>query len=507
MSSAGRGFRRDLDLVASGMPLPGTGLDHSDSVTVLIEGEIYLVVGSTEIELDADDRGFFDLYDPATGVFERVVAGSFGPPERRIVDVDADGWYPFQAAFENAGGVAEFRLRVGDDGDNPRDVDPARLRVRLDGRTGLALDGFDDPYLQVPTGTTLTADELDAIDYGDEFPDDLGPLGYQTWSTRWSGEVLVEVAGDYAFAIDSEGGHRMWLDGVQVADTSSAGAPQQTRTPAVTLDAGWHQIAVDLMKDDGSTTYLQLTVADGPELVGDFFPVERTRPVIGRGARWAAVDNGISLTIPDVGSATRSVVLDLPQGVSQVIVADYYYALTHPVQSGLGVTLSRPGGANQTLHATGDLTGAGGFADRRRFDTVAGDGTWALTVTETGIPDLMTGAITDVKLGVTYAGGTRPYPTRAVYTSRIRELGPTVVSISGVRWQARQERDGGGVTIRVRSCDSAAACASEPWHDVARSGDVAGVSPRAFLQYQVEITTGGDVPTGLDWIEIDYRLP
>jgi hypothetical protein len=130
-----------------------------------------------------------------------------------------------------------------------------------------------------------------------------------------------------------------------------------------------------------------------------------------------------------------------------------------------------------------------------------------LTASETGLADLMSGTIDLVKLSETYAGGPPPFPTRAMYTSRIREIGTSVIAIGSVRWRARQERDGGAVQVRVRSCDSASACAAEPWTDVAQSGDVAGVPPRAFLQYQVELTTNGDVATALDWIEIDYRLP
>jgi hypothetical protein len=502
--TAGRGFwRGELDVSFGGEP-PGTGLDNLGGITIRIEGEIYLF-GTTELQLDCDERCFFDVGDPATGAFTRVAASDQGPPDTGTAVVATEGWYPFHAAVEADGSPVQFELMYDDDGELV-DIEPERLRARVDTLAGLALDGFDEAYLHGPTGTTLSAVDLgQRQDYGNSsFPDDIGDLGNGSWTARWSGQVLVTVAGAYAFTLDSRGGHRMWLDGVEVADHVDANPAQVTTTPAMILDAGWHDLVIDVLKDGTSSTpaYFQITIAQGPELVGAFFPVDRQRPVTGRVARWTTNGNSTTVAIPDIGSAAKSVFADLPNGVSTVLIADYVYSFTHPLQSTVSLVLDRPGAGPQTLIAAGALTGTGAYAARVRFDDVQGPGGWQLTGADT-TADVMTGSLTAVNLSTTYTGGTAPFPTRARYTSRVRELG-AVVAYSGVRWQTRQAA-ADQVIVSVRSCDDAA-CTDVPWTAVPSSGAVAGIPPRRFAQYQIEITGDGDHAPALDWIEIDYRL-
>jgi len=505
--TAGRGFSHALDIAStSSQPPGGTGLSTGAGITVRLEGELYLPAGTTQFNLDTDDRGFFDLGNPATGQYTRVVFAA-QPDGTGSATVPAAGWYPFRGAYENSSGGMRYELSTRPPGGSYSVVGRDRLRVRTDGLSGLALDGFDDSYLFYPTGTTLALDPLDNQAFaGAEHPPDVGDVGSGAWTTRWGGQVLVTTAGSYAFTLDTEGGHRMWIDGQQVASSSGAAAPEVTNTPPITLDLGWHDLVLDLFKDASSTdpTHLRLTIASGPEFQGTFFPVDQTRPVIGRGARWTTSSSGSTAAIADGGSATKTVSLVVPGGVSQALVADYEYGVTHQALATLAITLSRPGAGTSTLVAVGDLTGMGGHGGRRHYTSIDAVGSWTLTATDSDGTDLLVGSISSAAISATYRGGPQPFPTRTVYTSRVRELGP-VVSISGVRWQTRQD-PGGAVRVRVRSCDTADACASEAWTEVARSGDAAGVPARPFLQYQAEITGDGDIPTALDWIELDYRL-
>lgn len=503
---AGHGFLHgDIDFDASGM-VPGTGLGDNVNTTILFSGEIFLAAGTTSFRLDADDRGFFDVDSAAANGFTRVVSDvSGGAPSSGSVTVAADGWYPFHGATETDSGVTTYGLQ-SDAGGGFADIDPTRLRARVDGVAGLVLDGFLDDYLHSYSGTSVSTVPLEQRqDYGDAgFPPDVGDLGNGRWTVRWQGQVLVTVAGAYAFELDTEGGHRMWIDGGQVADVDDAGPPEVTVTPQVQLDVGWHDIVIDLIKSSTSSdpTHVQITVDSGPELVGGFFPVDRQRPVVGRGARWAVRGSGAVVAIPDGASASKTLPVTLP-GSGTAMEVDYTYSLTHPVQAQLGATFARPGDS-QTLFNPGDLTGTGAYSGRLRFVDVAANGSWTVTASDNTL-DTMVGSITEAQISLTYAGGTPPFEPVARYTSRVRDLGP-VVAFSGVRWQGRQAADD-AIKVAVRSCDTADACAAEPWTLVPTSGAPAGITARQFAQYQVEITNDTDVPSALDWIEIDYRLP
>jgi hypothetical protein len=502
-STGRRAFAHALDVDFEGDPPLNIGLDRTTDITAVFEGEIYLDAGSVEFELDVNDQGVFELAD-ASGVYSHVVGADSGGNQFGTVQIATAGWYPFRGAASSDMGDFYWAIDVGYDGDNPSSVPRDRLRTRVDGADGLLLDGFYELWLLDPNLTALSRDGLADLDFGDAPPPDLGPLG-AVWAARWSGQFLVTQGGDYTFDVDTRGGHRMWIDGQLLAD-DLATSPALTVTEPVTLDAGWHDLVLDLQKASGSTAWTRVTVASGPELVGDFFPAERMRPVLGRGVRYSYASNGASLAIADApaAGAVKSTQPYRPPGATP-LVNDVTYQLTHPLQSSVTGTLREPSGTVITLFAAGDLTGTGAYSAHRSYANPVGTTSWQTTMTDT-VMDMMVGTSDYLRVALTYAGGEAPFPTRAVYTSRIRDLGPAV-AITGVRWQARQERPEAPVVVRVRSCDDPAACAAEPWTAVARSGDVAGVAARRFLQYQVELATDGDVPTALDWIEIDYRLP
>jgi hypothetical protein len=502
---SGRGFARTSDVSrGSGEPMPGTGLGSGAGITVRYEGEVYLEAGVNGVGLLVDDRGLVELYDPATGDYVRVAAGEEADDPDGSFTAPTTGWYPFRGAVENASGTIRFTLRVRPPGGSMSNVPRERLRVPVDHLQGLALDGFDDVFLGNPLGVSLAQYAIDALAYdGEGHPPDFQGAGNASWTMRYAGQVLVTVPGPYTFLIDSLGGHRAWIDGELVADSGGAAEPGVSTTAAIDLEAGWHDLALDWMKNDDNPTHLTLEVVNGPDLVGAWFPVERTRPVLARRGRWTSSNANTPAAIAEGGMATKTNTPMVPSGVTRLDVVDYSVTVEHDALATLVGTLSIAGGAAQTLFAAGELTGMGTSTTRRRFTDLSPSGSWLTTVADTDAVDTFVGEIVATRVSAIYTGGERPFPTRAVYTSRARDLGP-IVAVSGVRWGTRQAAPD-DVIVRVRSCDAAEACAAEAWTVVPASGSGAGITARPFVQYQVELASDGDASPALDWIEIDYR--
>ena len=59
------------------------------------------------------------------------------------------------------------------------------------------------------------------------------------------------------------------------------------------------------------------------------------------------------------------------------------------------------------------------------------------------------------------------------------------------------------MVVGVRTCDTAEACAGEPYIEVT-SDTVPDLPLRPFAQYRVELTTAGDTPPALDAFELRY---
>ena len=471
----------------------GVDLTATDDVTVAFTGEIYLEAGSWQFALYADDVAFVEL-DSGGGFAPLVVAtaNDGGGAQRAIA---ADGWYPIRGAVADVDGPMEVYLQAGGpDGDDPTWIPPERMRVRVDELAGLVVDGFDDPFSHVPTGSELRTAPLGAM----TFDDDLG-VGDGSWSLRYGGQVRIDVAGSYALHLDTIDGHRLWVDGALVLDELGWDA-SATTTAGIDLDVGWHDVVIELMWSDQVPPRLALTVAAGPELVGQGFPLDRTRPVVGRGVRWAN-DSCWYVRAPDQGSVTCDAWIGLPPGATPLAVGAAF-EVDHPVLASVAVALTTPDDTVLALADAGDLTGAGteGWAEDIGLDHGV-SGRWQLRMTDATL-DMMVGDLNLLDVTVDYRGGAAPFPTVARYTSAVKDLGD-VAALGTMRWGVRQ----GAATdamVRLRTGDTAAACAAAAWTDVAPDTTPAVAAAR-FAQYQVEVHGDGDVPTALDWIELAYQ--
>ncbi|MBA3540331.1 MAG: hypothetical protein H0T79_12015, partial [Deltaproteobacteria bacterium] len=492
----GTAFPRSLDLDYGTDVPPGLGLSTGSS-TILVEGEVYLdVAGNWGFELVANDRGFLELAAPG-GDFTRVLTdantGTAAP-----YAVRAPGWHRFRGAFANTEMVMAFAVRTDPPNlpGNFRDVSSENLRAGVDGLTGFVVDGFDGTFLLDYRSSTLVSDSLEEVPF---VPDQFGlPIGVG-WTLRLTGQVLIDVDGDYAFRIDAQHGHRAWLDGVAIADRfDDNDAP--TVTPALHLEPGWHDLVIDAQRHaNAGPAHLAVTVESGPTWAGAAIPVDHVRPVVGRGVRWTSRTSGAVFNVPDTGSVTGTLYLTPPADIRPVL-ADVGFTVEHPVLSSLSVVLDTSTGQNLTLAPPGSINGSGPHFGHAVVPGTNAGTAWGFIVSD-GSLDLMTGQLTETLVTLSYAGGVAPVPPVYAYVSAPRELGD-VVAWGALHWAARQTANG-SVTVQFRSCDDAASCAAQPWTDVLE-GETPTVPPRRFAQYQLAFTSDGDVPTALDWIELAY---
>lgn len=479
----------------------GVGLPNADNVTVIFEGEIDLdATGTWRFELNANEIGFFEIAPPGTNDFERVVSDLGQMDSIGSITVNTTGWHRFRGAVANDSGAISIEVRV--DAPNVtgmfRDFPVDQIRARVGDLEGLLVDGFDEPNLLTPNQSMLFTQSLADLNY-DATPFGL-PVGNSAYTLRWNGQVLIDVEGDYSFRIDSNDGHRMWLDGQLVADRFSPTTNEISTTTPIRLTPGWHDIVLDTHRSGGAAGRISFTVASGPALVGESFPNDHLRPVIGRAARWYGDADLANLAIPDGMSATQQFSFLLPSGfVPQR--AHCGFTITHPVLAQMSVVLDPPSGSNITLLAAGSQMGAGGFSRDQPLSTSTSGESWSFIVAD-NLVDTNVGELLEALVTIVGDGGTPPFERRYRYESKVHELG-NVAALDVLTWGLRQDSATETASLQVRSCDDPAGCASEPWTDVA-FGTVPTVGVRRHLQYAVDVTTNGDIPTAVDFVSLSY---
>ncbi len=493
----GRGFS-DLH-VDYGTAIPdGLGLVAGDDVTILVEGELALdATGMWRFELTANDAGFLEIAAPGTDTFTPVVADADATTLGSYA-VTTAGWHRFRAAFSDASTAMDFRVRYDAPGGSMamRDVTSDMMRTRVDDLAGYIADGFEEVWLIRHRASTLVDGGLDHVIPDNAYGIRIGA----TWSMRWSGQMLIETAGDYAFHLTAHHGARLWIDGASLADNMGSTDTDATTSP-VTLEPGWHDVVVDVMRfSDATEGAIALTVASGPALAGQTVPV--IRPVLGRGVRFAATSSSAITAIPDGATVSRSLTLDLPANMTPISI-DTLFEIDHPVIGQVSIVLDPPVGANITQLAAGDITGAGEFQRFRSVPAADAGATWTWTAGDSDA-DTAVGDLTGTGVTLVCSGGIAPFPTSYHYESSVRTVGfgGDVVSLGAVRWQLRQ---GTTANVYFRTCELKDACSAEPWTEVA-NGAVPMVPARTFVQYAVDFTSDGDTPTALDWIEQDYSI-
>ena len=503
-AKTGTALQHSLRMNFQTLKPPGLGISDPDNVTILVEGEVELeATGAWRFQLTANDEGYFEIADPGSTTFTRVVAdvdiGTVG-----TFQATTPGWHPFRAVFQDAGNFLDFDLLYDPPnvmGNGFRDIPTDRMRVKISDLEGsLLVDGFESENLIDHQGSVLSGELLKNLELAmDAFE---LPIGIGAFTLRWSGQFLIDDPGDFTFGLQTTQGHRLWIDGAEVIDEFTTGATDST-TETITLAAGWHDLVLDVNKRTGPESgNVSLVVNSGPQFGGGPLPADHLRPVIGRHARFVADRNLSLLAMPDGtgAAATRSLTVDLP--VSLTTAIDIRAAVD--VESGnlntVSLVIDPPGsGADVIVAAVGDMTGTGARSFHVPFPLTNLGSVWQFVATDT-LADMLTGAITNVFVTIVHDGGIAPFATTSHYESAIRDLGDPV-AFERIAWTTRAV-DPSAVVVKLRTCDTED-CAGEPYVDVVNNSEPS-LTPRRFVQYTVDITSDGDASPALDAVELRY---
>jgi subtilisin-like proprotein convertase family protein len=498
------GVARGTDLQWGGAAPPGVGIGDGENWTVRVEGEVFLEVGVWTFTLEPDDTGFLEL-DPGTG-FVRVVNAIWPDPGSGNVTVTSPGWYPLRWTDSDTGGNASTVVRYRGPGVASAIAIPReKLRVRVDHLRGLVHTGFDDELMMGPSWSAIDQTAPASVDFGDGVPADVGIGDGEDWSSRWAGQLRIDVAGAYTFRYVSDDGQRLYIDGVLRTPAAAwAETTQDTTTAPITLAAGWHDIVID-HSEHAAQSAARLTVASGPDLVGQALPVARLRPVEGRGERFETAVNPADLTIPTSGTVTSTVAIAAPAG-ARVTGVDAAFQFRHGYPEELTISLVAPDGSATVLRDR--QTGASSSIRQRVTGALAttplAAGVWTLRVVDGEVND--GGTLEDFSLTVHYGNaGPAPIAPLAVYESPVRDLG-AVTSIDKVSWDERRPADS-DVVVKLRTCATAAACAAAAWSApmTEPAGSTPAVTAQRFAQYRVELVSNGDASAAVDWVQVDYH--
>lgn len=186
---------------------------------------------------------------------------------------------PFQGIARRAGGGVEVRYAQGALPPNPvlPAVPPRFLAPSSGAGQGLTAEFYNNMTLSgAPVLTRV--DSIVAADWHDQPP---GPgVHAEQWSARWTGTLTAPATGEYTFALTSDDGSRLLVNGAQVIDNWRTQAPT-TVTWKVALTAGQAvPIEVDFYQDGGGDSIsLGWLVPGGPPLLEEAVGLARSSDV------------------------------------------------------------------------------------------------------------------------------------------------------------------------------------------------------------------------------------
>ncbi len=483
---------------------PSVGFTSGDDWTQWWEGEIWLEAGAWTFYLLADDHGFLEMAPAGTATFARVLSCNWSTEGTGAFTAGAAGWYPIRYAVAEQGGNALIDLRFAGPGVSQQAIPRARMRARVDQLVGMVEVAFDDARGVGDHETTIDAITPTNTNWGAGNPGDLQLTASDTFSVRWTGQLRIDVAGTYTFRLSTDDGQRLWIDGVRYLDFWTD-TTNNNVTAAVALGAGWHDLVVDHSENTGGAA-AWLTVETGPELAGQSLPLDRLRPVEGRGDRIVAGVNRTDVALPDLGQADSTVVLQAPVGAT-ITGVDVSYEFTHTYWGDVEVRLIAPNGTVHVLRDNVGTTSSGVVSERFSIATLNGGpvaGTWTLRLNDTLSSD--SGTLLDFQVTPHHAAGEAPIPLASSFESTVRDLG-NAVSIDAVDWGERVPT-GADVQVRVRTCAVVEDCATASWSApiTAPGGADPGVAAQRYLQYRIDFTSNGDRAPAVEWLRIDYQL-
>jgi hypothetical protein len=484
----------------------GLALTSDDNFTIVYDGEIQLPSGDSTLVVDGDDRAIVQIAADGTNfgteMYVRLESLSFP------IHTDHAGWFPIRAVVGEGTGTATLALTL-----NGAAVGADILRSPVADAHGVIAFGFGDRSLTVADGEAAVA-TID-VDFGTNAPPyDLGQPA-DSFGIRFAGQLRIDTPGAYAFRVDkgtdTTDGFRLWLDG-QVIAAHWSGVPDVAASPAMMLDAGWHDLLVDYAEYQmDAQVHLYMTGPDGNELI---VPAAQLRPAVPFGNTVAYIDQtATGLPIADAtlgGPATTTFPLTATAPANAVIDAvDVGYGLYNVRSSDLTIMLDTGGGSLAPLAPTAATTGMYQYS---YYPSLAGHASqsivpWHIVVTDSvmGSPPPMTGATGPVlfypMICVLYHGGTAvPFAKSFTYVSSARDtpgasaLGPVHLTV---------DLRGATLVMSVRTAATADALDAAIWVDVG-DGEVPATVAGDVLQYRLVVTGDGWQFPSIDRVEIDY---
>jgi hypothetical protein len=478
-------------------PPPGRGLGTATAVTERIEGEVFLDAGTWKLELRGDDQAFIDLAEPGSATFRRLINAGVQPMAVPFEAKQA-GWYPLRIAIANRAAAGSFTFRGSFDGAAPTVFDASRLRAPVAVATqGLIREVFESPQLLGWRSTSLVDSVRDTV-FGTVAPPDAGVSDATHYGVRWSGQFLVDGTLD-GFTLTSEGGHRLWIDGILRADKLTASSTNAI--VGLGLVAGWHDLVFDAEKLTSIPFSVHITNPIGDPTA---FESAKLRPVVGTAERWVSVRNTAADLIPDNGSVAKTLPPPSFEGVPRATSVEF--EVNHTDLAEISLQLRHGAGATRTMAAAASLSGSG----RRRFRYELDakdfpplvDGSWVFTANDT-VATGATGDFSQANLTIQYrATGARsaPFATAMSYTSPLIDVGD-IVALDKLSWRLNHP-DAARVVAWVRSGASEGECQAAPWAAVNQAG-ISTAPPARFVQYRLALTSSGLVPVAIDVVTLE----
>ncbi len=469
----------------------------TDPFTVWAEGQLFLGMGQHQFRATCDDRGVFAV--KLTNDFAKVVSCNYtNGTQTGSIDVPTTGWYPIRFAWTDNLLGASFLMdhrKPSSAGFVAIASDEMRSDVTLEANANQL--GFDQIGMLGLTGSRLWSRSVAEENFGTSASPNLGITQNTRWSSRWVGQVRLEAAGAYSFAVNSTDGHRLIIDGERLADTA-IGAPGATTTAPRQLTAGWHDLALDLHVNTPSNaapaTLSLKPVANAPEFAGVALPNARFRPVVTGTERLFTAQDNSQVNVPNNSTLVRTITTSGVPTDAIVTGIDLSYRAVPSNGRTINVSLIDPGGVAVSVGNGGSNSVVLALAD---FNTRAAAGAWKLSIDNTG--NNRQAQVTNFAITLHYKTLAQPaIATTASYQSSQHDFA-VPVTLTSITWLERQAA-GGAIAISVRAC--AAACSNEPYVAVSQNGMApVGVIGR-FVQYRASFTSNGITVPALDKITI-----
>lgn len=513
---AGRALA-DLTNRDYGQGVPGgVGITANNPAwTVWADGEVFLEAGAHTFSLTGDGSGFLAIAtagdangDGSLDDGEFVSVASDDVAALLTVTVASTGWWPVRYALSDGNDVARSRVLLGPPGAAPTiPLSPWRLRTRTDGRTGLIRHASVAKDLAITVDPSLLASDALEEDYVAGAPADLAG-STNDWSQRLAGQVWIETAGAYTFALHADDGYRLRVDDAVSAAWASG---VHDATLDVTLSRGWHDLRVEHQENGGDAAIsLSISAAPLPADVGPL-PLARLRPVITGRDRIATVATRLAST----GNGDHPLALGMPD---DAVPVDYAIGLDAETfaWSDLDIRIVPPwsAGASTLLYDNGLDSGRKvrtyplGPDALPPLGGAALDGTWILRVDD-DFPNASPTTLNAWGVTTRFTGGPAAIAPTSSWWSSVREVADgapvvvTAISLTSVT------PAGTTAAAQVRLCDDPA-CDGEgndAWFDPATTPPAAQ-APGAYAQLRVDLASDGIAAPLVDALEITFtRAP